>query len=138
MSEVLLGKACIEALLPKGAIWTPAEGRGFDLLLAGLGDCIEDTIDYLAELANIRDPYKTAVLNDLLKEYAVTLPTLDEELQRKKIAARKYLKRRDGTIEQMKFFLNFNILWKAKTLIKPEKLQPDLRKHFIDLVSHRK
>lgn len=106
MSDVALGKAAIEALLPKGAIWTPAEGKGFDLFLDGLGDCIEDTIDYLAGLAFIRDPFKTTILEDLQKEYAVTLPTLDEELRRKKVAARKYVKRRDGTIEQMQFFLD--------------------------------
>lgn len=93
------------ALLPKGEIWNPRPGGSFDSLLEGIADCTESAMDFLETVGAVRNPRITGLLADLEKEYGVKIPTLDEDVRRSRLGARKYVKRRDGTKEQMEFFL---------------------------------
>jgi hypothetical protein len=102
MSE--LTKSTIESLFPKGEIWTPKSGGDFDLLLDGIADCMEDTVDFLRTVGEVRNPLTTGLLEDLEKEFGIKLPTVEESLRRQRLNARKYVKRRDGTLEQMQYF----------------------------------
>lgn len=98
-------RSIIDGLLPKGAAWTPKEDGDFDRLLNGIADCYDDIYDLLNSLAYIREPAKTPILEDLEREFGVHLPTVEESLRRQRLGARKYVRRRDGTKEQMEYFL---------------------------------
>lgn len=99
-------KQMISSLLPKGEIWNPVTGGGFDLLLDGIADCTESAIDFLETVGAVRNPAITGMLADLEKEYGIKIPTVSEDIRRARLGARKYVKRRDGTKEQMEYFLS--------------------------------
>lgn len=62
----------IRALLPPGAIWVPANGQDFDLLIDAMGEnCKREVYDIFKTLASIRDPKLTPILSDLEKEYGI-------------------------------------------------------------------
>lgn len=99
-------KQLVSSLFPKGEIWTPRPGGDFDLLLDGIADCFESAVDFLETVGAVRNPRITSLLADLEKEYGIKIPIIDENIRRSRLAARKYVKRRDGTKEQMEFFLS--------------------------------
>lgn len=91
-------KDILASLLPDGAIWRVAEGLGFDKLLDGMGANEERAREFLAELAYIRDPYRTPLLSDLEKEYGIkTNENISEADRRSQLAGVIYARRANGS-----------------------------------------
>ena len=59
----------LEEILPDGPIWYPAPDEGFDQFLQGMATGEQSLWDFLRDLAYVRDPYRTAVLSSLEREY---------------------------------------------------------------------
>jgi len=84
-------KAVYEANLPPGAIWRPRSGGDFDHLLDGMGDNAQVVFDFLATLADIRNPDHTTILDDLEKEFGIiTNDLLPESERRNTLKIAKY------------------------------------------------
>jgi hypothetical protein len=66
-----VSRAVIDALLPPGALWQPEPGEDFDLQLDGLADNVEEIKGTLETLADIRNPSKTPVFEDLERNYGI-------------------------------------------------------------------
>jgi hypothetical protein len=66
-----LSRYAIDALLPPGALWQPEPGEDFDLQLDGLADEVEDIKATIDTLADIRNPSKTPVFEDLERNYGI-------------------------------------------------------------------
>ncbi len=66
-----VSKRTLETLLPPGPIWEPKQGGDFDLLLDAIAEGHEDAAEFLANLANIRNPAKTPIFEDLEREYGI-------------------------------------------------------------------
>jgi len=90
----------IDALLPPGPLWVPKPGGDFDNLLTGQATNYEDVKQFLGELADIRDPLKTAYLSDAEKEWGlVPNPDLTEAERRDRLLAAKTSGGNEGTDE---------------------------------------
>ncbi len=63
-----VSRQTFDALMPPGPLWVPEDGEGLDQLIEGIADNSEDIADFLAQLANIRNPALTTLLSDLEKE----------------------------------------------------------------------
>ena len=95
MSDLM--RAVYDALLPPGSIWTPEEEKEFDQLLDGMAENSEVVRAFLADLANIRRPSKTALLDDLEKEFGIIRnENLADDERRAQIAAIKFSKGGNG------------------------------------------
>ena len=95
MSDLM--RAVYDALLPPGSIWTPEEEKEFDQLLDGMAENSEVVRAFLADLANIRRPSKTALLDDLEKEFGIVKnDNSSDEDRRAQIAAIKFSKGGNG------------------------------------------
>ncbi|NIA28347.1 MAG: hypothetical protein GWP06_00365 [Actinobacteria bacterium] len=66
-----LSRATIDTLLPRGDLWEPEFDEGFDQQLDGISDETEDIRQVLNSLANIRNPSKTPVFEDLERNYGI-------------------------------------------------------------------
>lgn len=66
-----ISRAMIDALLPKGAIWTPAPGGGLDLFLDGNAENKEIIRIALEALATIQIADLTQYLDDMEREYGL-------------------------------------------------------------------
>jgi hypothetical protein len=75
----------IDALLPRdeGVIWAPKTDGDLDKLLDGIADSGDLVIADLAKLADIRNPYKTNMLDDLEVEYGIRPSTKKTEAERR-------------------------------------------------------
>ena len=91
-----LSRAILNSLLPEGAFWTPAAGDDYDLLLEGIADNSESLYQVLKQLADIRNPERTPVLDDLEKEYGIIPATLATEAERRS-RLKAFIYRRAGT-----------------------------------------
>jgi len=92
-------KDILSSLLPNGPIWRPAEGKGLDLLLDAMGQNEDRVREYLASLANLRNPDSTNLLSDLEKEYGIkTNINISEEDRRSQLAAVMYARRANGSL----------------------------------------
>lgn len=95
MSDLM--RAVYDALLPPGSIWTPEEGKEFDQLLDGMAENSEVVRAFLADLANIRRPSKTILLDDLEKEFGIVKnENLSDDERRAQVAAIKFSKGGNG------------------------------------------
>ena len=95
MSDLM--RAVYDALMPPGSIWTPEEEKEFDQLLDGMAENSEVVRVFLAGLANIRRPSKTAMLDDLEKEFGIVKnENLTDDERRAQIAAIKFSKGGNG------------------------------------------
>lgn len=91
-------KEILTSLLPDGDIWRPAEGKGLDLFFDGMGENEERIRQFLASLADIRNPDKTPILSDLEKEYGIkTNQNISEADRRNQLAGIMYARRADGS-----------------------------------------
>lgn len=97
-----LSRKILDALLPPGSVWSPQDGAGLDQLLDGIADGSEVTRDFLADLARLRNPELTPILDDLEKEYGV-IPdiTLTDAVRRARLLAMKTAVSGDGTADFM-------------------------------------
>lgn len=91
-------KDILSSLLPDGALWRPAPGKGFDKFLEGMGNNEERIRLFLADLAHIRNPDKTPILSDLEKEYGIKTNELISEADRRaQLAGTMYARRANGS-----------------------------------------
>jgi hypothetical protein len=91
-------KDILASLLPPGDLWRPAEGKGFDLFLDAMGQNEERIRQFLAGLADVRNPDKTELLSDLEKEYGIkTNNNITEADRRAQLAAIMYARRANGS-----------------------------------------
>jgi hypothetical protein len=67
----MLSRDVLNALLPEGSFWEPASDDDYDLLFEGIAENSEVIKNDLDKLRNLRNPYRTSILSDLEKEYAV-------------------------------------------------------------------
>lgn len=66
-----LSRAAIDAALPPGNLWKPEPDEGFDQQLDGVADSTEDALSTVDSLADIRNPRKTPVFEDLERNYGI-------------------------------------------------------------------
>lgn len=78
-----MSRDVLNALLPEGSFWTPAQDDDYDKLLEGIAENSEAVKDDLSTLADIRNPLKTTVLDDLERDYGVVYPVGATETQRR-------------------------------------------------------
>ena len=78
-----ISRSVLNALLPKGGIWTPAPDMDLDLLLDGVAANSEETRIFLSALATLRDPNRTALLSDLEEEYGIRTSSQKLEADRR-------------------------------------------------------
>jgi hypothetical protein len=69
MSPRSLSRATIDGLLPDGPLWVPEGDEGFDNTLNAIAETSEPVRQLLASLADIRNPYKTLIFEDLERNY---------------------------------------------------------------------
>lgn len=76
-----ISKQTYSALLPPGPLGEPKAGGDLDLLLDGMADNADLVAAFLADLADIRNPNKTPIFEDLEREYGIkpneNVPTVD-------------------------------------------------------------
>ncbi len=95
MSDLM--RAVYDAVMPPGSIWIPEEEKEFDQLLDGMAENSEVVRLFLADLANLRRPSKTALLDDLEKEFGIVKnENLTDDERRAQIAAIKFSKGGNG------------------------------------------
>lgn len=105
MSKSLL-KSAIDALMPKGSIWTPKSGGFFEALLNGIADSFEIVRLKLAELADIRNAKKTTVLDELERDYGVAFnPNLTESERRAVLDSRINATDNSGSRQELEIAL---------------------------------
>lgn len=98
----MLSRSILNTLLPEGAFWQPAGGDDYDKLLEGVAENSESMYQVLKQLAEIRDPYKTALLNDMEKELGVYPHFSDSEiLRRERLAALMFRRAKIPTVESL-------------------------------------
>lgn len=73
----------MEALWPKGASWDIAPNSDLDKLLDGIGASNDEVMEFLSQLASIRDPANTFILGDLEREYGVFTDELFTDAERR-------------------------------------------------------
>ena len=109
-----LTRSILSALLPPGSIWEPTPDGDFDLLLDGISENYEDIRIFLDSLADIREPARTIILEDLEKEFGIIdNGSLAEAQRRDRLAAAKYIKNSDGSSDTLQARLQragFNVL----------------------------
>ena len=78
-----LSRAIIDALLPQGPAWTPEADSDYDNLLEGIADNSETVRASLDALRHLRNPWKTPILKDLEREFAVIPSSAATESERR-------------------------------------------------------
>lgn len=90
MSEPRTMSSVFRALMPEGAVWSPAQDGDLDKLIEAIGDDIEEVRLDLEALATMRDPATTPSISDLEIELGVVPDEgLDEATRRAHLAAVK-------------------------------------------------
>ena len=84
-------KSALKALLPDGALWTPAEDEDFDKFLDGVSENWETARQFLYDIGYTRNPFRTPLLEELEREFGILANfDLTEDLRRQQLAALKY------------------------------------------------
>ncbi len=78
-----ISRAMIDALFPKGAIWTPAPDDGLDLFLDGNAENKEIIRIALEALATIQIADLTQYLDDMEREYGLIVDSSLSEIERR-------------------------------------------------------
>ena len=106
MSKELM-RAAIDSMLPPGPLWRPEPDKEFDQLLDAFAGSSENIRAYLNSLADVRNPFKTTLLEDLEREYGVLTDTrLTEETRRLQLAAIIYASDGTGADDDLQKVLN--------------------------------
>lgn len=101
MSKSLL-KSAIDAVMPKGSIWTPKIGGFFEALLTALAESLEVVRLKLAGLADIRNAKLTPVLDELERDYGIAFnPNLTEAERRAALDSRINATDNTGSREEL-------------------------------------
>jgi hypothetical protein len=97
-----IGKEVLTSLLPPGDFWKQKEGGQLDQLYDATGDMIDESIAQARSNADIRDPLKTPILDDLEREYGILPnPTLTEQQRRIQLNAKKHQGAGSGTADDL-------------------------------------
>ncbi|MGD9157308.1 MAG: hypothetical protein PVG39_02785 [Desulfobacteraceae bacterium] len=89
----MFSRDVLDSLFAEGEFWTPATNDDYDLLLEGIAENTEAVRQDMEDLGNLRNPWKTPILSDLEKEYAVTpSATATEAQRRQRLAAQMFAK----------------------------------------------
>lgn len=81
----------LQEIFPNSVLFNPAPGEGLDQYFDGWADSDVTIIDFLTTLAHIRDPKRTAVLDELEREFGqVPNTALTEEFRRAYLDALKH------------------------------------------------
>ena len=92
----------LDALSPRGAAWRPAPRGDMDRLLDGVGDNYQMVMDGLSDLAHLRDPMSTPLLEDLEREYGLSPNSQLTEAQRRALLRLvKYSRNKRATDESL-------------------------------------
>lgn len=78
-----LSRSVLNTLLPHGAFWEPAAESDYDFLLDGIAANSEINYQVLKQLARLRNPETTPILDDLESEYGIVPITLSTEAERR-------------------------------------------------------
>lgn len=78
-----ISRSTLNALLPEGAFWQPAAESDYDLLIEGIASNTEVNYQVLKQLACIRCPESTPMLDDLELEYGIIPAILATEAERR-------------------------------------------------------
>lgn len=89
-------KHVLDALWPEGAFWEPEKGDDYDMLLEGAADNSQIIKDDLSDLANLRDPDTTPILDELEKDFGV-LPMTDTTAEERRAILKEYKYRKSYT-----------------------------------------
>lgn len=101
-----LMRSAIDAVMPEGSAWRVKLEGFFDGLLLGLADALEDVRATLQDLANIRDPKKTILLDELERDYGVLKrESLSEADRRQSLNARANQPKGDGSDDDLQLAL---------------------------------
>lgn len=101
-----LSRRIIDALLPGGALWHPEPDEGLDQLLRGIADNKERTRVFLRGIADIRNPLKTHMLDDLEREFGQQPDAaLSEDTRRQRLQAAKGARICDGSPDSVQEIL---------------------------------
>jgi len=73
----------IDAMLPDGAAWNPEIDGDFDNYLDGQADNYDPIINFLRSISKIREPLTTPLLEELEREYGLSLNSALTEAQRR-------------------------------------------------------
>jgi hypothetical protein len=76
-----------DALLPPGAAYQPVDDGGMDAVHGGVSDSGQAVHDFLAQLADIRNPYRTSILSDLEYEFGLASDPTKAIAQRQAVLA---------------------------------------------------
>lgn len=88
-----LSRAVIDALLPQGPAWTPDADSDYDKFLDGIADNSEAVRASLDALRHLRNPWKTPILKDLEREFAVIPSAAASESERRQRLASTMFRR---------------------------------------------
>lgn len=92
----------LNALLPKGAFWTPAQDDDFDKLLDGIADNTQEVKEDLEDLADLRNPLKTPILTDLERDYGIIYPVdATESARRQSLRGFMFNRSTNGAYDQL-------------------------------------
>ena len=97
-----LFRKIINSLLPEGAVWTVAEDSDLDKYLDAQADNYDDIFKTLSDLSKIRDPLLTPLLEELEREYGISLnENLTEQQRRDFLFAFAFASDEGGTREEL-------------------------------------
>lgn len=97
---MLLSRAVLNAVLPPGSLWQPEDDEGLDRLLEGIATGDEAVREVLADLAHVRDPYRTRVLSDLEREYGIVPDaSVTDTVRRQRLAAVQSARQGNGGMD---------------------------------------
>ena len=106
MSKALM-RAAINSLFPDGVLWRPEPGKEFDELLDAFAGSSNVIRSFLNNLADVRNPFKTPLLEDLEREYGIlTDLRLTEETRRLQLASIIYASEGTGADDDLQQVLN--------------------------------
>lgn len=102
-----ISRAAFDTLKPPGNLWKPEPGEDLDNQWNGLTDAIEDAREYANSLADIRNPYKTPVFEDLERNYGIKPnSTISTAIRQARLARKVYQKAKNNTIEDLQSALD--------------------------------
>lgn len=101
MSSVLM-RAMLDDINARGPIWEPETLGDMDLLFDGIADNLAQIWLFVSSLADIRNPLKTIMLDDLEREYGIATNLLiPEATRRMRLAGIVYARSDNGTEDDM-------------------------------------
>ena len=112
MSDPYIGtrtvmRSFLDAVTPPG--WQPVPGEDMDNQLSAIADGLQYVYDFLTTMGTMRDPQRTAYLDELEREYGVSPNTALTDAQRRAILQTiKYGRNRRATITNMQTALDLS------------------------------